>query len=46
MGISICMQAMESKHKAVVLEPVIELVLSLQSFSNFMRQNYVLYLLI
>ena len=34
MGIHVCTQAMESKHKAVVLEPVIELVLSLWSFSN------------
>ena len=34
MGIRICMQAMESKHKTMVLEPVIDLVLSLQSFSN------------
>ena len=41
-----CMQAMESKHKTVVLEPVIDLVFSLQSFSKFMRQNDVLYLFI
>ena len=40
------MQAMESKHKTVVLEPVIDLVFSLQSFSKFMRQNDVLYLFI
>ena len=46
MGIHVCMQAMESEHKVVVLEPVIELVLPLQSFWNFMRQNYVLNLLI
>ena len=40
------MQAMESKHKTVVLEPVIDLVFSLQSFSKFMRINDVLYLFI